>query len=354
MTSLPCCYCRRVSTGVHDKFLLRAAGMFVAGLLAISHVCATAVGVQPLPSIRPVPTRGRASPLRCSQQQEVTVSAVLDDEKATQLFAWISRALEGDRRYNNMMLAFAAIFGEHAKDSPYTVLVDDALTQMPADNGPAGEAFSLRERERSSLGAMGAAQWTGQFRTRPHALLDVREFTCVDDWKKILPRGSRRTLAKASQQDFSVVSRRIHGSEPAPHSSLAHFKCVIAHEVRLLADSGETFFDALNQGIGRYIGCTGQAGEIREYRSAEGEVIAFAQEARKGRVMRGQWFYATDEAAQSYVWFHSVEELVRRAIATEGAASHSVTEYAQASTHRPQPTGTLWSMCRLSVASEAS
>ena len=50
--------------------------------------------------------------------------------------------------------------------------------------------------------------------------------------------------------------------------------------------------------------CT-QAGEIREYRDSEtGKIIAVAHVIRKGRVWRGQWFYATDAAAQQYVWFH--------------------------------------------------
>jgi hypothetical protein len=57
-----------------------------------------------------------------------------------------------------------------------------------------------------------------------------------------------------------------------------------------------------------------RAGEIREYRDTEGRVIAFAHEARKGRVIRGQWFYSTDAAASSFVWFHSVRDLVARAI----------------------------------------
>ena len=30
--------------------------------------------------------------------------------------------------------------------------------------------------------------------------------------------------------------------------------------------------------------------------------------------MRGQWFYCDDDAATRYVWFHSVSDLVRRAI----------------------------------------
>ena len=47
--------------------------------------------------------------------------------------------------------------------------------------------------------------------------------------------------------------------------------------MRLLAQSPEDFFDALSQAIGRYRNCISQAGEIREYRDAEGRVIAFAQ-----------------------------------------------------------------------------
>ena len=265
----------------------------------------------------------RSSPqhIVCQQQREreVIVSTVLDDRKVEQLFAWVSRAFAGDDRYNNLMLAFACIFGDHAPGTPYAKLVENAMVQLVGDEElPRGEPFSLRERERSSLGAMGAGQWTGQFRTRPHALLDVRELSSVDEWVASLPRGARRTLTKSEAQDFRVVVRPIRGGEAAPHSSLAHFRCVVAHEVRLLATSPDEFFDALGQAIGRYRGCTSQAGEIREYRDADGKVIAFAHEARKGKVIRGQWFYSTDQAASSYVWFHSVKDLVRRAIEAEG------------------------------------
>ena len=270
------------------------------------------------PQISPVGRARVARPVVCQQQQQVTVRAGLDDEKVEQLFAWISRAFAGERQYNNLMLAFAAIFGDHAKGSDCAMLVDNALASMPPENQPCGEAVTLREREMGSLGAMGANQWTGRFRTRPHALLDVRHFSSVDDWVSSLSRGSRRTLAKAAAQDFSVVPRPIYGNEPAPHSSLAHFRCVAEHEVRLLATSPDNFFDALNQAIGRYVGCTSQSGVIQEYRDADGRVIAFSQEVQKGRVIRGQWFYATDAAAKSYVWFHSVHDLVRRAIETDG------------------------------------
>lgn len=256
-----------------------------------------------------------------AQQRSIMLdpeTLVLNDTKVDQLFAWLSMAFAGEPAYNNLMLAFASIFGDHPPGSPYETMLKKAVAQLPPEEMAVGDVLPLRERERSSLGAMGAGQWTGQFRTRPHALLDVRPYSSVDEWVQGLPRGARRTLAKSLQQPFSVDARPIRGGEPAPHSSLAHFRCVAEHEVRLLADTPDDFLDALSQAVGRYVGCTSQAGEIREYRDARGRVIAFAHEVTKGRVMRGQWFYGTDAASKSYVWFHSVHSLVRRAIATEG------------------------------------
>ena len=103
---------------------------------------------------------------------------------------------------------------------------------------------------------MGAGQWTGQFLTRPHALLDVRNFTSVSDWSSSLPRGCRRTLSRARAGNFTVRDRTIMGGERAPHSTLGHFRCVIEHEVRVLA-GGEgsdlnDFLGALAEAIGRY------------------------------------------------------------------------------------------------------
>ena len=284
------------------------------------------LGLLAVPLPRPSPQRAATAPLRAAppraQQRQITLSPddlALDDEKVEQLFAWLNMAFSGDMRYNNLMLAFAAIFGgDDSADSPYGTMVADALLKLPPEDRAVGEVVPLRERERSSLGAMGAGQWTGQFRTRPHALLDVSGLASVDEWVASLPRGCRRTIAKSQQRSFSSVARPIRSNEPAPHSTLAHFRCVAEHEVRLLAESPEDFLDALSQAVGRYVGCTSQAGEIREYRDEEGRVIAFAHEVTKGRVMRGQWFYSTDVAAQSYVWFHSVHDLVARAIAADG------------------------------------
>ena len=178
------------------------------------------------------------------------------------------------------------------------------------------------DREQASLGAMGASQWTGQFKTRPHALLDVKNITHIDEWKSKLPRGCKRTLKKANAQNFTVTTRPINGGQSAPHSSLSHFICVVEHEVRLIT-SGiegdvEGFFDALSEAVGRYVGTTRMTGEIQEYRNEDGKIIAFAHEVRKGRTIRGQWFYCTNEGAKKYVWFHSVQELVKRAIDAEG------------------------------------
>ncbi|GMH69957.1 hypothetical protein TrST_g14137 [Triparma strigata] len=239
--------------------------------------------------------------------------------KITELYAWVIRAFAGDPAYNDLMLAFAALFSPRPPAHAVSLL-ESALEALPSDSdAPLGEPYSLMERESGSLGAMGAGQWTGQFRTRPHALLDVRQFSTVDEYTKSLSRGARRTLARSYAQNFTVTSKTILGNEPAPHSSLAHFRCVVEHEVRLLSPNSGSLDDdllqALAEAINRFNNCVSQAGELREYRDSNtGEIIAFAQEAAKGRVSRGQWFYASDAAAKQYVWFHSVQEIVGRSI----------------------------------------
>mmetsp|Transcript_14640 Transcript_14640/g.21631 ORF Transcript_14640/g.21631 Transcript_14640/m.21631 type:complete len:364 (+) Transcript_14640:105-1196(+) len=260
----------------------------------------------------------RTRPVLSSSKQTVTLEPWLDDDKVTKLFAWVSRAFVGEPRYDNLMLAIAAIFGDLPDDSPPMQMLAEAMTLLPPEEEAVGDSYSWDDRESASLGAMGAGQWTGQYRTRPHALLTVKNITSVDEWVKGLPRGCRRTLKKADAQNFTIRAMPIEGGSPAPHSSLAHFRCVVAHEVRLLSYGANGFFDALAEGVSRYVGTTRMAGEIREYRNADGKVIAFAHEVRKGRTIRGQWFYAGDEAAKSYVWFHSVQDLVRRAIEADG------------------------------------
>ena len=193
-------------------------------------------------------TRRCAAPR--TQQRQVAISTEklrLDDDQVEQLFAWLNMAFSGEPRYNDLMLAFACIFGDHPTGSPYTSLIADALARQPDEEERVGEPTALRQRERGSLGAMGAGQWTGQFRTRPHALLDVRGLGSIEEWEKGLPRGCRRTLARSMKQSFSVEGRPIRGGEPAPHSTLAHFRCVAEHEVRLLADSPSDVLDALSQ-----------------------------------------------------------------------------------------------------------
>jgi hypothetical protein len=261
------------------------------------------------------------------QSTSVRIDARLSDGRVTELFAWLSRAFAGDAEYNNLMLAMAAVFGDLAgrDDATGTMvaqLKERALRMAPQEEELVGEAFSTDDREMASLGAMGAGQWTGQYQTRPHALLDLSNYTNVDDWVRTLPRGCRRTLKKALAQNFTVGHQRIRGHAPAPHSALAHFRCVMAHEVRLLTNDEndvQGFLDALAEGVSRYMGTTRMAGDIYEYRrGVDGTVMAIAHEVRKGGVLRGQWFYANDEASQNYVWFHSVYRLVERAMATEG------------------------------------
>jgi len=258
-----------------------------------------------------------------NNRQETTVhlDSQLDDEKVASLFAWVSRAFAGEPEYNNLMLAVAAIFGNLPKTSAPVQMAESALKLLPPEEKPIGDELSIEERESNSLGAMGAAQWTGQFKTRPHSLLELKNITHIDDWVKTLPRGCKRTIKRALVQNFTVTTKSILGDQPAPHSSLAHFRCVVAHEVRLLSNmyGEEAFFDALAEGVSRYVGTTRMTGDIREYRNAtNGNIIAIAHEVRKGKTVRGQWFYATDEAAKNYVWFHSVYSLIERSLEADG------------------------------------
>ena len=220
-----------------------------------------------------------------ANEKEVSVylDPQLDDVKIASLFAWVSRAFAGEPEYNNLMLAIAAIFGNLPDDSQPVRMAKEALKLLPPEEKPMGDRLSIEERESNSLGAMGAAQWTGQWKTRPHALLELKNITTIDDWVKTLPRGCKRTIKKALAQNFTVTTKSIMGDQPAPHSSLAHFRCVIEHEVRLLKNmyGEDSFFDALSEGISRYVGTTRMTGDIREYRNeATGKVIAIAHEVR--------------------------------------------------------------------------
>ena len=156
------------------------------------------------------------------QQLSVQVEATLDDEKVRALFAWVARAYAGDYEYNNLMIAIAAIFGNLPEGSEPVLMAEKALNFLPegAEEKPMGEPFSLYKRESNSLGAMGAAQWKGRWRTRPHALLQVQNFTHVDDWIQTLPRGCRRTIKRAVALEeagsFTVRTLPIFGDQPAP------------------------------------------------------------------------------------------------------------------------------------------
>jgi hypothetical protein len=103
---------------------------------------------------------------RPQKQQTVYLEPKLSKERITSLFAWLSRAFAGDEKYNNLMLAMAAIFGTNLQpDSQPLAMVQEALAFLNPDEEEvvAGAPIPLREREQASLGAMGAGQWTGQF-----------------------------------------------------------------------------------------------------------------------------------------------------------------------------------------------
>ena len=277
------------------------------------------------------------------QEVAVTINTTLTDEKIKYLFAWVKSAFNAENDvdeyyYNNLELAIAAVFGDNLPtDSLPAKLLEMALKKEGLldqyqqkesavvdeewEEACVGNVISRRDREQASLGAMGAAQWSGQWMTRPHSLLVVQNFTTVDDWIKPLKRKRRETLKRAGReaQNFTITPKPIRGGHPAPHSSYTHFRCVVQHEVRLLSKmygaSPNAFINALAEAISRYVGTTRMAGTIQEYRDlSTNKVIGFAHEVAKGRAARGQWFYCDDYAAKHYVWFYSVYDLVRRSI----------------------------------------
>lgn len=268
-------------------------------------------------------------------QGPIQLEARIDDDKVKSIFAWISRAIDGDELYDDIALAIAAVFGDLPKDSEPVRMVAEALDALPLDgNQPVGAAYSAEDREVASLGPLGAGQWSGQSEEIfPHSLLVVSNLTGIDQWQNGLPRTVRQNFRRAQKivgkgGNFSVTARPIHGGTPAPQSSLNHFRCIVEHQLRIQTRNTATegwadaFFGALCEAVERFVCSTRMAGTIHEYRrnvgpndaTGTGPVMAFLHEVHKGRTMRGQWFYATDEAASAYVWFHSVRDLVQRAL----------------------------------------
>lgn len=139
-----------------------------------------------------------------SESISVTIDTALSEYNTLKLFAWVKCAFDGggdddvySYYYNNIELAIAASFGNNLpEDSLPAKLLDMAMrkeglissttndtsatattttttttiaaTTEEWENRPIGDVIGRRERESASLGAMGAAQWSGRWMTRPH------------------------------------------------------------------------------------------------------------------------------------------------------------------------------------------
>ena len=125
----------------------------------------------------------------------VTINSTLSDTNTKKLFAWIKCAFDQTDKddvyayyYNNIELAIAAAFGDNLPSNSLPaklldmamkqegLLVDDEEKSTTNEEDEdkewmellVGDPIGRRDRESASLGAMGAAQWTGQWMTRPH------------------------------------------------------------------------------------------------------------------------------------------------------------------------------------------
>ena len=274
----------------------------------------------------PIGLTQAAQPVDGEEQVGVNKDIPEESDQIKSLFAWINRAIVGDERYHDLDIGLSTVFGG---PSPQNVQLQYALALLPDDEEqPVGPILSLQDRQLNSLGPLGAGQWTKQYDEKyPHSLLNVRDIDHVLAWQKSLKRTCRQSLRRAVGMNYTVVAKPITGDEPAPHSSLAVFRCIVEHELRLSLkgkldeDGGDervdpsVFFGAICEAVERYVISTKMAGTIYEYRSdPAGPIAIIAHEVRKGRVLRGQWCYMTDEAAKHYGWFRAVHDLVDRAV----------------------------------------
>lgn len=87
-----------------------------------------------------------------SNNMEIVVNAQLDDERVASLFAWVSLAMRGVPKYNNLMLAIVAIFGNMPPESLPVRMAEEARKILPSEEELVGDDISIEEREYNSLG----------------------------------------------------------------------------------------------------------------------------------------------------------------------------------------------------------
>lgn len=259
----------------------------------------------------------------------------LTENRIQELYAWVHCAMNGDDRYEDLLEAVPAIFGQGTIGPFLESMKTEAMMQMQdqknGENRSSIMALSQEERERNTLGPLGAGQWSGQHPEKfAHSVLLLTEDNqTVKSWIQSLPRKCRKTIRKSKQfleqNNWTYSVRVIKPDLPAPHCSYHHFRCVLQHEIRLATaafsdnklkddayeDYGNIFFNAILEGIERFVMSLQMTGSILEYRNGQDKVVAFCHMVAKGTTLRGQWFYASDEASRVLIWFHSVWYMVQ-------------------------------------------
>ena len=158
-------------------------------------------------ALRPLPLAADDDATPPPESIAVTINTTLSEANTRRLFAWIKCAFDYDGSdnndvyayyYNNIELAIAAAFGNNlpGESLPGKLMEmamkkegltgggdDDRRGGDTSDGGGGGgeweerlvgDPIGRRDRESASLGAMGAAQWSGRWMTRPHCKFCTR------------------------------------------------------------------------------------------------------------------------------------------------------------------------------------
>ena len=148
--------------------------------------------------------------------------------------------------------------------------------------------------------------------TKKHAIIDVSTFKSLDDWTSKLKRSATRNITNLAKRLFDGdVGVQVRISTPE-QLGWEHLTIIWQHERRSYG-----VFRAALASVARCLVASSMCGIVEEYRTRNGQLLAWTQLILKGDTMRAMWFYQTTYSAQNKMgfWFGALRRSMQRAIA---------------------------------------